>query len=409
MKSLSQKLEIYANDQVRTRVRQLIQPGTLKEVLGQEVNAILAEAINVQLEAERNEVLGRLPYQRQEGSPKRNGFKPVSMPGFFGRLTLRKPVLRQGSFSSTLLTALKTAGNSLAAFLAARFWLKGTATRAVAREVNSALGTRISRSTVSTLTNALEPMVREWEQRPVPENIRYLFLDATYLPLKRLGFTEKAALFVALGLDQDGKRHLLGFMLGEKENLDAWQAFLKDLIRRGLNPKALKLVLSDEHGAIEETVKNLLPTPHQLCLVHKIRNLKIRVHKAHWLAFYADFHAIYWADSREEALKALGRFQERWQKPYPAASRIALDRFDDFTRFMAEPKHLWRTLRSTNPIERFIREIKRRTRPAGTMHSELEVMKIAWSVSTDQEQRWESRRLWRKSNLQGGENSRMAA
>ena len=100
-----------------SRVRQLIQPGTLKEVLGQEINAILAEALNSQLEAERDEALGRLPYERLEDSPKRNGFKLVSMPGFFGRLTLRKPVLRSGSLPSGLLTAIKTAGQSLAAFL----------------------------------------------------------------------------------------------------------------------------------------------------------------------------------------------------------------------------------------------------------------------------------------------------
>ena len=212
---------------------------------------------------------------------------------------------------------------------------------------------------------------------------------------------------MALGLDHDGKRYILGFMLGEKESLDAWETFLKDLLKRGLKPANLRLVLSDEHKAIEQAVKNLLPTPHQLCLVHKARNLKIRVHRSHWQTFYSDFHAIYWADSREDALRSLGRFQQRWQKPYPVATRIALDRFDDFTRFMAEPQALWRTLRSTNFIERFIREIKRRTRPAGTMHSELEVMKLAWSVSNDQEQNWQTRGLWRKSKAQGGETEKV--
>lgn len=400
MKSLSQRIEIYTNQKIREKVRKIAQPGVALEVIGQEVNAIIAQALDIQLEAERDEFLGRQPYERLENSPKRNGFKSTSVPGFFGRLFLHKPALRQGSLHSPLLTALKQAGKGLASFLAIRFWLKGAATRSTAAEINAALGTKLSHSTVSTLTNALEPAIRQWMNRPIPPNITYLLLDAAYLPVRRPGFTSKQALLLALGMDSFGNRHVLGFLLGDRESLDSWQAFINDLLKRGLNRNTLRLVISDEHKAIEQAVKNLLAVPHQLCLVHKIRNLRAIMPRRDWGAFLNDFKAIYWADSRKLALQAFGRLQARWMKLYPRATAMALDRFDNLTTFMNEPQHVWRTLRSSNLIERFIAEIKRRTRAAGTMHSELEVAKIVWSVSTTQEDNWSKRKLWKS---QGGD------
>jgi len=406
VKTLSQKIELLANDKVRERLHRIVQPGTIMEVINQELNLMIADAINACMEQERDQFLGRASHERSSQPLYRNGFKKVSVPGLLGRLFLKKPDVRQGSFSSPLLQAIKQAGRDLVSLLATRFWLKGASTRAVAQELNAAFGTRLSHTTVSTLTDALEPTIQEWENRPIPDNLCYLFLDATYLPVKRLGHTSSNALFAALGVDPDGKRHILGFMLGERESLDAWQGFLKELIRKGLNPSRLRLVLSDEHKSIEHAVRNCLGRPHQLCLVHKLRNLKYRVPSSHWKAFFNDFKAIYWASSREEALKSLGTFRERWGKLLPKATVIALDRFDDFTRFMAEPIYLWRSLRSTNFIERFFGEIKRRFRSAGAMHSDLEVMKLAWAVSVAQEERWGNKRIW---FYQGGDLEKVAA
>jgi len=199
---------------------------------------------------------------------------------------------------------------------------------------------------------------------------------------------------MALGVDAEGHRYFLGLFLGDRENKDSWEAFLKNLLDRGLQRDILRLVISDEHKAIESAVADLLGCPHQLCLVHKLRNLRARVSRSDWKAFLEDFKAIYWAKSIEQAHQAIGRFDERWRRVYPKAASIALDRFDAFTRFMAEPKYTWRSLRSSNQIERFNREIKRRTRPAGAMQSELEVSKLVYAVVERQVASWAKRRLW---------------
>lgn len=394
MKSLSQNLEQFANRKVRDRVRSVLQPGSVQELVNQEINAIIADAFNQQLLREQEDVLGRAAYERKANTPSRNGFKTVSVPGFFGRLTLRRPDTRSAAGPSPLLTALRTAGHDLASFLAVRFWMKGTATRATADVLNQALGTHYSCSTVTTLTNALEPTLEAWQSRPIPQGIQYVFLDATYLPIVRGTSTKTNALLMGIGVDAEGHRYFLGMFLGDRESLDSWGAFLKDLLTRGLRREDIRLVISDEHKAIEGAVADLLGCPHQLCLVHKIRNLRARVSRHDWKAFLVDFKSIYWAETKEQAHQALGCFGERWGKSYPKAVSIALDRFDAFTRFMVEPKYTWRTIRSSNQIERFNREIKRRTRPAGAMQSELEVSKLVYAVVESQEAAWAKRKLW---------------
>jgi transposase-like protein len=360
---------------------------------------MIAEAINSQLAAERDIALDRLPYERVGGSTKRNGFKLMSLPGLWGRLTLRRPAVRAGRLTLPLLDALKAAGTGLRDMLAMRFWLRGCSTRDVARELNTAMGTKMSHSTVTKLTNAIEPVLREWETRPIPKGIAYLLLDAIYLPVRRPGFIRKQALLVALGVTPEGQRHMLGFMLGDKESGDSWSALVKDLLSRGLDRNALKLVVSDEHSGIEQAVKELLNVPHQLCVVHLLRNASVRVAAPHRKLFLELFKNIFWADNREEALTAAGVMQGRLGTAYPKAVALVMRRIEDHLRFLQEPKVFWTLLRTSNLIERFNLELRRRLRSAGTMHSELEVLKLMWSVSQAQEARW-AKRLWKAKQLQ---------
>lgn len=284
--------------------------------------------------------------------------------------------MRKGTLYLPLMGALRSAGQNLCHVLATRFWLRGASTRAVAEEIQEATGAKLSASTVSTLTNALEPTLRDRENRPVPAGIRYLFLDALFLPVRRPGFTREQALLVAIGVDDSDRRHVLGFILGDRKNKDSWEALIRDLLKRGLAVQHLRLVISDEHKGLESAVSHLLGVAHQLCIVHLLRNVKARVAAPNWKALLQDLHSVFWAKSREEAIRNLGGFQARWQNRYPKAVETVTRRFDDHLHFFKEPEPLWTLLRSSNLIERFNRELRRRLRPAGAMQSELEVTKI---------------------------------
>lgn len=392
--STNENIERLAYRQLRTRVRNTLQSGTIKHIVGQEISAMIAEAINSQLAIERDNAMGRLPYERVEGSVKRNGFKPFRLPGLWGRLTLRRPAVRAGRLALPLADALKAAGTGLRDMLAMRFWLRGCSPRDVASELNTAIGAKMSHSTVTKITNAIEPVLREWETRPIPKGIAYLLLDAIYLPVRRPGFIRKQALLVALGVTPEGRRHMLGFMLGDKESGDSWSAMVKDLLTRGLDRNALKLVISDEHAGIEQAVKELLNVPHQLCVVHLQRNVLVRVAAPHRGLFNENFKKVFWAKTREEALRAAGEMQGRWGAAYPKAVQLVMRRLEDHLRFLQEPEEFHALLKSSNLIERFNLELRRRFRSAGTMHSELEVLKLMWSVSQAQEARW-AKRPWK--------------
>jgi transposase-like protein len=394
MQTVSQMVERHAHGQARARVRQIVQTGTVRAVIEAEINTVIAEALNGALEGERDAVLGRASYERLDDSGIRNGHRTVRVPGLLGPLTLKQPLLRVGGMVSPVLRALRAAAHAGIGVLAVRGWLRGLSTRAVSEELRAATGARISASTVSTLTNALAPVAEAWTQRPIPGGIQYLLLDAFYLPVRRRAATTTQALLVALGIGADGSRSILGFCLGDRESEDTWGGLLRDLLARGLQRDALCLVVSDEHKAIEAAVAKVLALRHQLCLVHRMRNVRYRVATADRAAFLADFRAIFWAPNREAALTAAGRFGARWERAYPKAVRLTLDRLESGLEFFAEPKGLWPLLRSTNLIERFIRESRRRLDSAGAMQGEGEVTKLFWSISVEQEKRWAKRRYW---------------
>ena len=399
MKSVNQLLEQKMHRMARQKIRSCTQPGTLNNILEQEMNMFFGEILNGCLKKEQEDVLQRAPYQRNGGTEKRNGHKLINLRGIFSRIILKKPVLRGKTPPSAILPMLRRCGQGIIAMLASRFWLRGTATRAVAEELNLAFGTKLHSCDISTFTEKLLPDIRAWIEKPIDDNIEYLFLDAIYLPArksavvqsgneKKKGFTTDQALLAAIGIDEDGKKRILGFLFGDKECADSWNTILEDLLRRGLNRDFLRLVISDDHKAIQAAVKDTLGVPHQLCVIHKMRNTLVRVARNHRSEFYRDFTAIYWAESREKAFQAIGVLSAKWQALYPKAVKSAIDRPEMFLNFMNEPDKLWKILRSTNLIERFNRELRRRLNPAGAIHSENELWKLVWSISVAQEKRW---------------------
>lgn len=394
MKSMPQLIDQQVRQLARQKVRDAIQPGVIGNVLESEMNAVLSQIVNARLVQQRDAALDRAHYQHGGDGRLRNGFKPVSLGGLFGNWSIFKPVLRRGTPDYPLIPLLKRAGRNVLGILGSRFWLRGTATRATAQELNAVFGSRLNAHDISTFSNELLPDVQAWLARAVPSGIVYLFVDAIYLPLRRKT-TDKQALLAALGLTADGRAHVLGFLLGDRESTDSWSALLKDLLARGLDRKSLRLAISDDHKAIRAAVDTVLAVPHQLCVVHKMRNARLRVASKDRREFLRDFKAAFWAESKDHALLALGRLQARWEKSYPAATRTALTDADHFLRFMDQPRPLWTVLRSSNLIERFNRELRRRLRSAGALPGEDSLWKLVWSVSVEQEKRWSRRRLCR--------------
>ena len=149
------------------------------------------------------------------------------------------------------------------------------------------------------------------------------------------------------------------------------------------------MVVSDAHAGIIAAVEKRLGVTNQLCVVHKMKNVRFRVAWKDQKAFMADFKAVYWAKSREEALVALGSLKARWSKTYPKAVEMTAEKLDSYTLFFQEDPKFWMITRSSNLIERFNLELRRRLRPAGMMQNELELTKLVWAVAEAQQKRWD--------------------
>jgi transposase-like protein len=393
MKSVNQILEQRLHRSVRAKVRSCSQPGIVWNIIEKEMSMFLTDILQEKLREEQDALLQRRPYQRTGDRRKRNGFKLLRLKGFFSSITLKRPVLRGKTPPSSIVSLFRSFGKGFVMLLASRFWLRGTSTRAVAEELNNAIGTRLSSSDISKFSETVLPDALTWLNRPITAKIAYLFLDAIYLPVRRSEFIKDQALLAAVGMTDTGERMVLGFLLGDRENSESWTALLNELLARGLDRDPLKMVISDDHKAITSAVKETLGKKHQLCIMHKMRNALCRVAAKDRSLFYADFKAAFWADSKDQALRALGRLEATWGRTYPKATQIACAVPDAFLRFMDEPKQLWTILRSTNLIERFNRELRRRLDSAGTMQNENELNKLLWSIAVAQNARWAKRSL----------------
>ena len=401
MRNIPQYLQALARQKVENKVRTMLDPHLLQKWAAEAIAKQVGEALDAQMLKERNEYLGRQPYQRLEEPIHRNGFKMVSVPFIWGLLGLKQPVLRRGGFVSPTLKAIRQAGKSLAALLASRLWLKGVGAKDAAMEINAAFGTQFNKNTITQVTQTLAPAMEDWEKQPLPKDLIFLYLDALYVSVRRQERFEKTALLVAIGMDKNFKRHFLGFLMGSSESRETWGALIQNLLDRGLLAETLHLVISDAHEGIREAVKELLKTPHQLCVVHKFRNARARVAQSNRRAFVKDFHQVFWAVNRSQALVALGKLKATWEKIHPKAVETVERDIEEYLLFFDEDPKFWIITRSSNLVERFVEEIQRRLKPARGMQNEFELEKLLYAVATAQQERWNRLKVHtsRKENL----------
>jgi putative transposase len=390
MKSISQNINLYARKSLRKVIHEAIQPGFIHHAFESEIKQVLTSFMNAGMKADSDAELDRISYERRddEDHPYRNGYKKISIPWLFGRLHLKKPAIRKGHLKLPFLAMLKLASKEMLQNLAIRFWLGGSSTRDTADDLREVFGANVSASSISAMTDTLEETVIAFEERKIPDDILFLILDATYIPFRRWNFTKDHAILCGIGIDSKGQKHVLGFLLGDRENEESWTLMIKTFIQKGLNPNVLKLVVSDEHKAIIASVEKELGTDHQYCLFHKLMNVKALIASPDKKEMIDDFKDVYWAISREESMKAIGKFQAKWEKKYPKAVEIGLRNYEHHVMFFSVEQKYWKTLRTSNLIERFNREIKRRIKNAGTLGSELALRKLFYSVASKQEKRW---------------------
>ena len=262
----------------------------------------------------------------------------------------------------------------------AQLYAEGLSTRDFKRALGGFWGEAgLSRSSVSRANETLKESFSAWRKRDLSKDEGvYLFLDGVYLKM-HVGNSAAEAVLVAHGITAQGKRALLGVILGGRESEDSWKALLLDLEGRGL--KAPALVIHDGNQGLIKALRCVWKdVPRQRCIAHKIRNVLDRVPRKHQAEVKQRLVKIFYAPDLEEALAAVKAFATRYGKAFPAACGVLARDLADCLTFYRFPAEHWRRLRTSNVIERAFREVRRRTNVVGRFPGEAAALVLIWAT-----------------------------
>ena len=258
----------------------------------------------------------------------------------------------------------------------------GLSTRKVGEALLPVLGRPVSPATVSRVAKRLDAAVAAFHARPLANRYTALMLDGVVLARKTGAGAVRRPVLVALGLRPDGRKEVIDFRLASAESAAAWEAFLGDLIRRGLTGAGLDMICVDGGAGLLAALPTAFPgVPVQRCWAHKLRNLLAKVRTRDHDPVKRGLHAVMNARTRPLAQAAARRFADRWNHVYPRAVACLRDDLDDLlTCFRYKDPDQRRQVRTTNAIERRFREVRRRTRPMGTFQDRTSMDRILFAV-----------------------------
>lgn len=297
-----------------------------------------------------------------------------------GPVSVRVPKPRQGPSRPEWLAKLKRTPESLVEFVR-QLWHRGLSYRDLAAISEEALGETRSHTAMGGWVSDVAEEVLRWLNRPISPKIRYLALDALYVPVVRES-SKKEPLLVALGITQDGHKEVLDVLHAPSESTENWGSLLSRLRLRKLDTKQLALVITDGHeGLIGAVEKHLPRVPRQRCTVHKVRNVVGHCPRDLKSTAPGEAAAIFKAPSRSEARRRAADFVAKYETRAPKLAEIITNDFDACLTFYDFDAKRWDSLRSTNALERLNREFRRKLREVGAMKAEVNVMRIAVEVA----------------------------
>lgn len=376
-----------AQQQQHTPIEQVL------ELLTEQGTEGLAEALRILLNAamlfERERFLGAAPYER---TPDRrdyaNGFKPKRLRTRVGELDLSIPQVRNSDFYPQSLERGTRSERALKLSLA-EMYVQGVSTRKVKAITERLCGFEVTSSQVSRATAELDEHFKQWRERPLSEMV-YLQLDARYEKVREGGIVVDEALLTAIGIDREGRRHVLGLSVSRSEAEVHWREFLQSLVQRGLC--GVELITSDDHAGLEAARKAIFPgVAWQRCQFHLQQNASQYVTRSEQRKEVAcDLRAVFNAPGRVEAERLLKAAVNKYSESAPRLSRWMEENVSEGLTVMSFPAEHQKRLRTTNLSERVNRELKRRTRVVGVFPNAASLERLATAVLMEIDEDWQS-------------------
>src|SRR5215470_100033 len=364
------------------------QEGSLREGLEAAIRERVRGIIEMVLREELEAALGARRSQRvAERSGYRHGSKPRRLTLRTGTVQLDVPRARladadggEREWHSQLLPRYRRSSQEVEQSVLG-VYLSGSNTRRIRGALGPLLrGAALSKSAVSRLVHRLEESYRSWQQRELAqEQIVYLYLDAIYPRVRSGGKVVSLPVLVALGVRENGEKVLLSLMTTGAESADGWQLLLEDLAARKMGRP--RLVISDGNAGLAAALERQWPgLPHQRCTVHKLRNLLAKAPKHTHEALREDYHRIVYAETFAAAEKAREAFLMKWKKTCPGVAASLEEAGENLLTFYRFPESQWRSLRTTNAIERMQLEFRRRVKTQAALPNEGAVLRVFFGL-----------------------------
>ena len=357
--------------------------------MAEAVSLLVNEAMHV----ERNRHLQAKPYERtDERQGYANGYKNKTLRSRLGKLDLLVPQVRDSDFYPSVLEKGLRSERALK-LAVAEMYVQGVSTRRVKEITEVLCGFEVSSTEVSRASKEMDKALEKWRQRPLGK-MRYLILDARYEKVRQNGCVVDSAVLIAHGVDEHGKRRVLGVSVSLSEAEVHWRTFMESLVKRGLN--GLTLIVSDAHSGLRAARRAVFPSvPWQRCQFHLQQNAQSYISK-HSLksSVAADIRSVFNAPNRDEANRLLKLLVEKYQKTEPSLSQWMEENIPEGLSIMAFPAAHQRRMRTSNMAERTNKEIRRRTRVVGIFPNVDSCLRLVTAILVETDEDWQQGKIY---------------
>lgn len=379
----------------RKRLLEMLQDAGINDVAGvQELfKEMVSTVLENGLEAELDEELGysKYDYRNKQTDNSRNGYSEKTMKTSFGDMDISIPRDRKGDFDPQLIKKQQTTLSGDIEEKVLSMYAKGMTTSDIESHIREIYGIDVSDSTISRVTDKILPVVRDWQSRPLESIYAVVFMDAIHFHVRSEGQIVKKAVYIAIGINMDGIKDVLGMWIGENESAKFWLSVMNGMRNRGVEDILIACVdgLTGFASAIEAVFPH---TEIQQCIIHQIRNTTRFVSYKDIKMLMADLKKVYAAIDEQTALYELDAFDEKWSSKYPKIAVSWRTNWANLSTYFKYPEEVRRLIYTTNAIEGFNRQLRKVTKSKSVFPTDDSLLKMLYLAMMDITKKWTGRR-----------------
>lgn len=379
----------------RKKLLEMLQEAGINDVSGvQELfKEMVSTVLENGLEAEMEDELGysKYDYRNKETDNSRNGYSEKTVKTSLGDMDISIPRDRKGEFEPQIIKKQQTTLSGDIEEKILSMYAKGMTTGDIESHIREIYGIEVSDSTVSRVTDKILPVVKEWQSRPLESIYAVVFMDAIHFHVRSEGQIVKKAVYIAIGIQMDGVKDVLGMWIGENESAKFWLSVMNGIKNRGVEDILIACVdgLTGFTSAIEAAFPK---TEIQQCIIHQIRNTTKFVSYKDIKALMADLKNIYAAIDERTALYELDSFDEKWGNKYPKIAISWKTHWANLSTYFKYPQEVRKLIYTTNAIEGFNRQLRKVTKSKSVFPTDDSLLKMLYLAMVDITKKWTGRR-----------------